>query len=140
MVPSCNGKPSGVYLDQNRPNCQFFYTCRDQRVFNHTRCPGAMRFNQFEGRCQPAQYVKCALSSSTSLSVSNSPTRYLTSLLLLLLPALSTRSRHSLLALLLLSIFIIYYFYQFYFLFHSLTTTTTSLTFLTSVSTIFIIK
>jgi hypothetical protein len=59
MVPNCNGKPQGVYLDQNRPNCQFFYSCRDNRVFNHTRCGGNLRFNQFEGRCMPPNFVTC---------------------------------------------------------------------------------
>ena len=66
MVPSCANKPSGVYLDQNRPSCQFFYTCRDQRVFNHTRCQGVYRFNQYEGRCMPANFVKCSSSSLLS--------------------------------------------------------------------------
>lgn len=60
MVPNCNNKPQGVYLDQNRPNCQFFYTCRDNRVFNHTRCSGNLRFNQFEGRCMPPNLVTCS--------------------------------------------------------------------------------
>lgn len=59
MVPNCNNKPHGVYLDQNRPNCQFFYTCRDNRVFNHTRCSGNMRFNQYEGRCMAPNFVTC---------------------------------------------------------------------------------
>jgi hypothetical protein len=59
MVPNCNGKPQGVYLDQNRPSCQFFYTCRDNRVFNHTRCSGNLKFNQFEGRCMPPNMVAC---------------------------------------------------------------------------------
>lgn len=59
MVPNCNGKPQGVYLDQNRANCQFFYTCRDNRVFNHTRCSGNLRFNQFEGRCMTPNLVTC---------------------------------------------------------------------------------
>lgn len=62
MVPNCNGKPQGVYLDQNRPSCQFFYTCRDNRVFNHTRCNGNLKFNQFEGRCMPPNYVTCNMS------------------------------------------------------------------------------
>lgn len=59
MVPQCNNKPQGVYLDQNRPACQFFYTCRDNRVFNHTRCSANLRFNQYEGRCMPKEFVKC---------------------------------------------------------------------------------
>jgi hypothetical protein len=59
MVPNCNNKPQGIYLDQNRANCQFFYTCRDNRVFNHTRCPSNQRFNQFEGRCMPDKFVTC---------------------------------------------------------------------------------
>ena len=120
MVPSCNGKPSGVYLDQNRPNCQFFYTCRDQRVFNPTRCPGTLRFNQFEGRCQPAQYVKCSLSSSTSLSLSSeSPTRFITTLFTVV--TLSTRRHCSFcfLAILLLSILTSYYQFSLLFSFTS---------------------
>ena len=59
MVPSCNAKPQGIYLDQNRANCQYFYSCRDDRVFNHTKCQGSLRFNQFEGRCMPANFVNC---------------------------------------------------------------------------------
>jgi hypothetical protein len=61
MVPNCNGKPHGIYLDQNRPGCQFFYTCRDNRVFNHTRCSGNFKFNQFEGRCLPPNMVQCGV-------------------------------------------------------------------------------
>lgn len=64
MVPSCSGKPQGVYLDQNRQNCQFFYTCRDNRVFNHTRCSANMRFNQYEGRCMPPNLVTCTSDAS----------------------------------------------------------------------------
>lgn len=60
MVPNCMNRPHGVYLDQNRANCQFFYTCRDSRVFNHTRCSANLRFNQFEGRCMPANQVVCS--------------------------------------------------------------------------------
>jgi hypothetical protein len=63
MVPSCSGKPQGVYLDQNRANCQHFYSCRDDRVFNHTKCPNNMRFNQFEGRCMPSNFVACSSGS-----------------------------------------------------------------------------
>jgi len=66
MVPNCNGKPQGVYLDQNRPNCQFFYSCRDSRVWNHTRCSGNLRFNQFEGRCMSPSHVTCSLSQTIS--------------------------------------------------------------------------
>ncbi len=65
MVPNCNGKPQGVYLDQNRPSCQFFYSCRDNRVFNHTRCSGNLQFNQFEGRCMPSNFVTCSVNKDT---------------------------------------------------------------------------
>ena len=68
MVPSCNNKPQGVYLDQNRPSCQFFYSCRDNRVFNHTRCGGNLRFNQFEGRCMPPNFVTCSGGNLSSFS------------------------------------------------------------------------
>lgn len=66
MVPQCVGKPHGVYLDQNRPNCQFFYTCRDNRVFNHTRCSGNLRFNQYEGRCMAPNLVQCTSAASST--------------------------------------------------------------------------
>ena len=69
MVPSCNAKPHGIYLDQNRPNCQFFFTCRDNRVFNHSRCTGIQRFNQFEGRCMAPNLVAC--NSSTKLKINH---------------------------------------------------------------------
>lgn len=59
MVPNCNNRPQGVYLDQNRAGCQYFYTCRDNRVFNHTRCSTSLRFNQFEGRCMAQNMVTC---------------------------------------------------------------------------------
>ncbi len=69
MVPSCNGKPQGVYLDQNRANCQHFYSCRDDRVFNHTKCPNNLRFNQYEGRCMPKNFVVCEGVVRTSSSL-----------------------------------------------------------------------
>jgi hypothetical protein len=67
MVPNCNGKPQGVYLDQNRAGCQYFYSCRDNRVFNHTRCAGSLRFNQFEGRCMQANTILCTNNKAESL-------------------------------------------------------------------------
>ena len=60
MVPNCMNKPQGIYLDQNRPNCQYFFTCRDNRVFNHSRCPNNLRFNQFEGRCMQPNLIICS--------------------------------------------------------------------------------
>jgi hypothetical protein len=57
--PVCQGKPNGNYVDQYRPNCQFHYTCLENRTFNYTACEHGHRFSVQHQKCLPAKQVKC---------------------------------------------------------------------------------
>jgi len=57
--PVCQGKPNGNYVDQYRPNCQFHYTCLEDRTFNYTACEHGHRFSVQHQKCLPAKQVKC---------------------------------------------------------------------------------
>ena len=60
FTPDCRDTPNGNYVDQYRPNCQFYYTCLENRTYNYTAGEHGHRFSVQHQRCLPAKQVKCS--------------------------------------------------------------------------------
>ncbi|KAI3381272.1 hypothetical protein SNEBB_003664 [Seison nebaliae] len=71
LMPGCDKRPNGVYLNSAQQDCRHYYVCFDGRAYNLSSCASDERFNQYEGRCMPKADVQCPTNGDQSLFLLN---------------------------------------------------------------------